>query len=563
MTEDLGITARPWLAQYPDDVPADIEPSNYGSLSDLLEESFAKFSSRPAMSFKGVDVDYATVHVLSTQLAAYLQSLGLAKGDRVAVMLPNVPHYLVVVSAILRAGFVLVNVNPLYTPRELEHQLKDCGALAMVILDRLAATLEHAIDQTLVEQVILCTVGESLSPSDDVVEPGRCASRATLPFRVALTIGASTEFQRAKLSPSDIAVLQYTGGTTGVSKGAILLHRNLIANVLQTEAWLTPALKRIPPGEALTAACMLPLYHVFAFVVNMLLVMRAGGKTVLVLDARNPGAALADIRPHAVHLLPGLSTLFAALMAHPDFVQVDWSHLKATLAGGMPTSPTVARRWKELTGCSVCEGYGLTETSASVTSNPVVGPVKEGTIGLPLPSTYLALLGDDGEPVPAHTVGQIAVKGPQLMQGYWCNEAETRQFINKDGFFLTGDLGIVDASGYFSVVDRQKDMILVSGFNVYPSEIEAVVAEIPGVVECAAIAVQDAGSGEAVKLVVVVADGVVTPEMIQLHCRRHLTGYKQPRIIEFRQALPKSPVGKILRRALREAAPSNAANEPV
>jgi long-chain acyl-CoA synthetase len=551
------LDARPWLSLYPDGVPSEVDSSTYGTLSEVLEESFARYPSRIAISFKGTDFMYSTIDKGSRQLAAHLQGNGLSKGDRVAVMLPNIPQYAVAMAGILRAGLVLVNVNPLYTPRELEHQLKDSGARAIVFLDRFEPVLAQCIDNTAIEFALACSIGEPLTaiePAPAKLEYASCATRRKLPFQLALVNGSALPLQPGLVNQDDLAVLQYTGGTTGVSKGAMLLHRNLIANVLQSEHWFAPALGRIPEGEILTAACMLPLYHVFAFVVNMLLVMRAGGRNILVLDPRNPGAALDDLKPYKIHFVPGLSTLFSGLMAHPDFAAMDWTHLKATVAGGMPTLPAVARRWKEVTGCAVCEGYGLTETAASVTCNPIVGDVRDGTIGIPLPSTRLVLLDEEGVPCGPGTVGQIAVKGPQVMAGYWRNEEETRRFVNAEGYFFTGDLGTMDAEGFFRIVDRQKDMILVSGFNVYPSEVEAVVTEVAGVIECAAVSIDDSLSGEAVKLVVVTKDKSVTEEAILDYCRLHLTGYKRPKLIEFRDALPKTPVGKILRRALRDSA---------
>ena len=551
-----------WLKSYPEGVPADIDPSQYNSLVGLLEESFSKFADRPAYSFMGKETSYAQTDQQSMALAAYLQSLGLNKGDRVAVMMPNVPQYPVSVAAILRAGFVVVNVNPLYTARELEHQLKDSGAKAIVIIENFAATLEKCIAQTPVQHVVLAAMGDRLgllkgSLVNYVVRNvKKMVPVFNLPqavrFNTALDKGQQLPFLKPELSPDDIAVLQYTGGTTGVSKGAVLLHRNVIANVLQSDAWNEPVMKRIPAGQQPTSVCALPLYHIFAFTVNMMLGMRLGGKTILIPNPRDLPAVLKELSKHTFHSFPAVNTLFNGLANHPDFNTVNWSNLKVTLGGGTAVTPNVAKLWLEKTGCPICEGYGLSETSPSASCNPTTSMEFTGTIGVPIPGTWMKLLDDEGQDVTTPGVaGEIAIKGPQVMAGYWQRPDETAKVMTADGYFKSGDVGLMDERGYFKIVDRKKDMILVSGFNVYPNEVEEVASACPGVLECAAIGVPDEKTGETVKLVVVKKDPALTEAQIMAYCRENMTGYKQPRVIEFRTELPKTPVGKILRRELR------------
>jgi long-chain acyl-CoA synthetase len=551
-----------WLQSYPEGVPVDIPPTDYKSLVDLLDESFSKFADRSAYSFLGKDISYAQTDQESLALAAYFQSLGLEKGDRVALMMPNVPQYPVAVSAVLRAGLVVVNVNPLYTARELEHQLKDSGAKAIVIIENFAATLEKCIAQTPVQHVVLAAMGDRLgllkgSLVNYVVRNVKKMVPAfNLPqavrFNDALSTGRQQAFRKPELSVDDIAVLQYTGGTTGVSKGAVLLHRNVIANVLQSEAWNEPVMKRIPAGEQPTNVCALPLYHIFAFTVNMMLGLRMGGKTILIPNPRDLPAVLKELSKHTFHSFPAVNTLFNGLANHPDFGTVNWSNLKVSLGGGTAVTPNVAKLWLEKTGCPICEGYGLSETSPSASCNPTTSTEFTGTIGVPLPGTFMKLLDDEGNEVTTPgTPGEIAIKGPQVMAGYWQRPDETAKVMTADGYFKSGDVGIVDARGYFKIVDRKKDMILVSGFNVYPNEVEEVASACPGVLECAAIGVPDEKTGETVKLVVVRKDPALTAEQIMAYCRDNMTAYKQPRVIEFRDELPKTPVGKILRRELR------------
>ena len=553
---------RLWLGSYPEGVPADIDPEQYSSLVALMEESFARYAERTAYSFMGQSFSYRQTDEESLALAAYLQSLGLAKGDRVAVMMPNVPQYPVAVAAILRAGLVVVNVNPLYTPRELEHQLRDSGAKAIVIIENFAATLEKCIAGTPVQHVVLASMGDRLGWLKGAVvnHVVRKVKKLVPDFRLAQAVrfnealarGRRLPVTRPVLGPQDIALLQYTGGTTGVSKGAVLLHRNVIANLLQSEAWNEPVMKRIPAGEQPTSVCALPLYHIFAFTVNMMLSMRTGGKTILIPNPRDLPAVIQELSKHTFHSFPAVNTLFNGLANHPDFGKVNWSNLKVSVGGGMAVTGSVAKLWLEKTGCPICEGYGLSETSPSASCNPVTATGFTGTIGVPLPSTWMKIVDDEGNDVPQGQTGEIAIQGPQVMAGYWQRPDETAKVMTADGYFKSGDVGYMDERGFFKIVDRKKDMILVSGFNVYPNEVEEVASACPGVLECAAIGVPDEKTGEAVKLVVVRKDASLTPEQIQDFCRDKLTAYKLPRVIEFRTELPKTPVGKILRRELRQ-----------
>ena len=557
MTED-----RSWLSSYPEGVPADIDLSQYSSLVDLMEESFSRYAGRSAYSFMGKRISFAETDRDSQALAAYLQSLGLSRGDRVALMMPNVPQYPTAVAAVLRAGYVVVNVNPLYTARELEHQLKDSGARAIVIIENFAATLEKCIASTAVQHVVVASMGDRLGALKGtlvnyvvrnvkkMVPPYHLPQAVS--FNAALSRGRQLPLRKAEVGPDDIALLQYTGGTTGVSKGAVLLHRNVIANVLQSEAWNEPVMKRIPAGEQPTAVCALPLYHIFAFTVNMMLGLRTGGMTILIPNPRDLPAVLKELSKHTFHSFPAVNTLFNGLANHPDFGTVNWSNLKVSVGGGMAVTPHVAKLWLEKTGCPICEGYGLSETSPSASCNPTTSQEFTGTIGVPLPGTWMKLLDDEGHEVTGFGQhGEIAIKGPQVMAGYWQRPDETAKVMTADGYFKSGDIGVMDARGYFKIVDRKKDMILVSGFNVFPNEVEEVVSSCPGVLECAVIGIPDEKTGEAVKLIVVRKDQALSAEQINAYCRENLTAYKQPRVIEFRDELPKTPVGKILRRELR------------
>jgi long-chain acyl-CoA synthetase len=556
------MTERIWLPHYPPGVAADVDVGVYPSLVALMEDSFARYADRAAFHFMGRDLAYAELASQSAALAAYLQGLGLARGDRVAIMMPNVPQYPVAVAAILRAGYVLVNVNPLYTARELEYQLKDSGTKAIVILENFASTLEKCLTNTGVKHVLVCAMGDLLGPVKGAVVNWVVRKikglvpdfqlPAMVRFNAAIDQGRSGSFTKPTIGPDDVAVLQYTGGTTGVSKGAVLLHRHLVANVLQSEAWNLPAMRRIPSGEQPTGVCALPLYHIFAFTISMMLSLRLGGKTILIPNPRDIPAVLKALAPHRIHTFPAVSSLFSALVNHPDFGRVDWSHLTSSVGGGTAVLRGVAQQLLEKTGCAICEGYGLSETSPSVCCNPADVGAHDGIIGPPLPNTWVKLLDDEGQEVPMGQAGEIAVKGPQVMAGYWQRPDETAKVMTDDGYLKTGDIGTMDARGFFTIVDRKKDMILVSGFNVFPSQLEDLVSEIPGVRECACVGVPDLQTGEAVKLVLVKRDPSLTEDAVRSHCRANLTGYKQPKVIEFRSELPKTPVGKILRRALRD-----------
>ena len=557
------MTDRTWLESYPPGVPADIDPTHYPSLVALMDEAFHQYAPRVAYSFMGRDITFAETEALSRALAAYLQGLGLSKGDRVAIMMPNVPQYPVSVAAILRAGFVVVNVNPLYTARELEHQLKDAGAKAIVIIENFASTLQACLANTPVKHIVLCAMGDQLGMLKGALvnmvvrNVKKMVPEYDLPgavrFNAAIAQGARGRFQAPDLHPDDIALLQYTGGTTGISKGAVLLHRNIIANTLQAEAWYAPVMRTIPTEQQLASVCALPLYHIFAFTANMMLSMRTGGKTILIPNPRDLAAVLQELSRHQFHSFPAVNTLFNGLANHPDFSKVDWSHLKVSVGGGMAVQGAVAKLWLEKTGCPICEGYGLSETSPIASCNPVTSKEYTGTIGVPVPSTLMKLIDDNGNDVTElGQSGEIAIKGPQVMAGYWQRPDETAKVMTADGYFKSGDVGTMDARGYFKIVDRKKDMVLVSGFNVYPNEVEDVVAQMPGVLECAVVGVPDERTGEAVKLVIVRKDPHLSEADVKEYCRANLTGYKQPKVIEFRTELPKTPVGKILRRELRD-----------
>ena len=550
-----------WLKQYPAGVPAEVRTDLHASLVALLDESFRKYRDLAAYRFMGRSISYGEVDRLSQALAAWLQSQRLDRGDRVAVMMPNVPQYPVAVAAILRAGCVVVNVNPLHSARELEHQLKDSGAKAIVILESCAATLQQVLGSVPTCTVVVASTGDLLGWLKGALVNRAVRGRTAPPYTVAGAVRFADAIARGRrmrlappsVGPDDIAVLQYTGGTTGVSKGAVLLHRNLVANVLQCEAWYRPALARVPPGEQVVTVCALPLHHVFGFNVVMMLGLRTGGCGILIANPRDIAALLAELSRQRLHSFPAVNTLFDAVAGHPDFAKVDWSHLRISVGGGMAVQRATAKRWLDKTGCPIVEGYGLSEASPSVTCNPVDGDRFTGSIGLPLPGTELMLIDDAGHEVPPGAPGEIAVRGPQVMAGYWQRPDETAKAMTADGFLRTGDIGVVDERGYFRIVDRKKDMIVVSGFNVYPNEVEDVVTQLDGVRECAAVGVPDAKAGEAVKLVVVKNDPALTEADVRAYCETHLTGYKRPKWVEFRADLPKTPVGKVLRRELREA----------
>ena len=553
---------RIWLKSYPPGVPADIDVAQYNSLVDLIDACFRQHGQRTAYSFMGRDITFRQTDSLSEAFGAYLQGLGLAQGDRVAVMLPNVPQYPVVVAAVLRAGLVLVNVNPLYTARELEHQLKDSGAKAIVILENFASTLEKCLAATAVRHVVLAAMGDQLGLLKGALVNYvvRHVKKMVPPFNLpgavrfneAIARGSAATLKKPVIKSDDMAVLQYTGGTTGLSKGAVLLHRNLVANVLQNQVWAAPLMDTIPAQEQPTIVCALPLYHIFGFTYCMMLALRLGGKLILIANPRDMPGMLKELSGHRIHLMPAVNTLFNGMANHPDFNTVDWSHLVAATGGGTAVQSAVAALWKEKTGKPILEGYGLSETSPSASGNPANATEYSGSIGVPLPNTWMKLVDDDGKDVAPGEPGEIAIKGPQVMAGYWQRPDETAKVMTTDGFFKTGDIGTMDSRGYFRIVDRKKDMVLVSGFNVYPTEIEEVVSQLAGVLECACVGIPDAKTGEAVKLVVVKKDPALTEAQVRAFCRENLTGYKQPRLVEFRAELPKTPVGKILRRELRE-----------
>jgi long-chain acyl-CoA synthetase len=556
------MTARPWLNAYPAGVPADVNVAQYASLLELMDHAFKTHSAKLAYSFMGAAITYAQTDSLSKAMAIYLQSLGLSQGDRVAVMLPNVPQYPVAVAAILRAGFVVVNVNPLYTARELEHQLKDSGAKAIIIIENFAATLQQVIAKTSIKQVVLCAMGDQLGLVKGALvnyvvrKKKKMVPAFDLPgavrFNAAIAQGTRGSYKKPSVKADDPAVLQYTGGTTGVSKGAVLLNSNLVANILQAEAWYQPALKKIPAGEQIVTVCALPLYHIFGFNTNMMLSLHMGGANILIANPRDIAGMLKELSKFKFHSFPAVNTLFGGMVNHADFGTVNWSNLKISIGGGSAVQSGVAKLWLEKTGCPIVEGYGLSETSPSATCNPVDSVSYSGNIGLPMPNTDIKLLDDDGNEVALGDAGEIAIKGPQVMAGYWQRADETAKVMTADGFFRTGDIGTMDERGYFKIVDRKKDMVLVSGFNVYPNEVEDVVSQLPGVMECAVVGVPDAKSGEAVKLVIVKKDPSLTEANVREFCRANLTGYKQPKVVEFRAELPKTAVGKILRRELRD-----------
>jgi long-chain acyl-CoA synthetase len=564
--ESMDSVDRFWLKSYPAGVAPTIDDSKIGTLAQLLQDAFARHGRKVAFACMGADLTYQQLDSLSSAVAGWLQSRGLARGDRVAIMLPNVLQYPVVMAGILRAGCVVVNVNPLYKPRELEHQLADSGARAIFVLENFAATVAAVRGHVPTEHVCVCRLGDLLGPARGALvnfvvrHVRKLVPPYSLPgavaFREALRQGARSSAAPVPIERGDVACLQYTGGTTGVAKAATLLHRNLFANVLQVEAWYGPALNELPAGDQFTTLAALPLYHIFALTGCALLSIRRGGKSVLIPNPRDIPALVREMRRHRVHCFPAVNTLFNALANDQGFRALDFSSLRICVGGGMAVQSAVAKRWFECTGRTICEAYGLSETSPGATANPVQSDRFTGSIGLPLPSTDIAILDEDGNRLPVGVAGEISIRGPQVMDGYWLRPDETARVMTADGFFRSGDIGLMDEQGYIRIVDRKKDMILVSGFKVYPNEVEDVVASHPGVRECAVIGVPDEHSGEAVKLFVVRADPALTEQDLVEYCHENLTGYKRPKFIEFRSDLPKSAVGKILRRALREAPPS-------
>jgi long-chain acyl-CoA synthetase len=553
---------RIWLKDYPAGVPADIDASRWPSLVAMIEESFARFGSQAAFIGMGKTITYAELDELSRAFAAWLQGKGLKPGARIALMMPNVLQYPVAITGALRAGLIVVNINPLYTPRELEFQLQDSGAEAIVVLENFACTVETAVAHSSIKHVVVAHMGDLLGPVKGTLVnlvirhvkkmvpayhlPGAIA------FNDAIAAGRGMDFIKPEIASDDVAFIQYTGGTTGVAKGAMLTHRNLIANTLQVEAWHHPMLAKAPHVERLRIVAALPLYHIFALTVCYFAAIRMGSVSLLIPNPRDLRSLIKDVRSYKVNSFPGVTTLYNALLNHPDFNQIDWSMLICSIGGGMPVLQRVAERWLKATGCPLLEGYGLSETSPVLTCTRGDSPAWTGTIGLPVPSTEIVIRDDDNRDLPLGQPGEICARGPQVMPGYWNRPDETAKVMSADGFFHTGDIGVMDAQGQVTIVDRKKDMILVSGFKVFPNEVEAVVASHPGVLECAVIGLPDERTGESVNLFVVKKDPQLTAEELRKYCATQLTHYKMPRRIEFRTELPKSNVGKILRRALRD-----------
>jgi long-chain acyl-CoA synthetase len=547
---------RIWLKSYPPGVPAEIDPAEYRSLVELFEKGIREFAERPAFSNMGKTLTYAELDAQSRAFGAWLQAKGLGKGARVALMMPNCLQYPVAMFGTLRAGCTVVNVNPLYTPRELEHQLKDSGAEVIVILENFGRVLQEVRSKTPLKHVVVTSLGEMLGLKGVIVNLVVRKVKKMVPpyelpgavgFKEVLHLGKNRTLATPALGHADIAFLQYTGGTTGVSKGAILTHRNVIAALLQYTAWLKPAMTGRP--VIITA---LPLYHIFSLTVNCLVMMVVGGENVLITNPRDIPGFVKELARHKYTMISGVNTLFNALLNNPQFAKLDFSSVKAAIGGGMAVQKAVAERWKQVTGTTLIEGYGLTETAPSATANPLDLPDFTGTIGVPMPSTDIVLRDDAGREVPLGEAGEICIRGPQVMAGYWHSPDETAKVLGEDGFLHTGDIGRMDEKGFIRIVDRKKDMILVSGFNVYPNEIEEVVMMHPGVLEVAAIGVPDEHSGEVPKVFVVKKDPGLTEADVLEHCRKMLTGYKRPKYVEFRSELPKTNVGKILRRALRD-----------
>ena len=553
---------RFWLKNYPAGVPAEIDPGQYESLVQLLEEAFRKYAALPAYSCMGATLTYRQLDENSAAIGAWLQSKGLGKGNRVAIMMPNVLQYPAVLAGVLRAGCTVVNVNPLYTPRELEHQLKDSGADAIFILENFATTLQQVAAKVPTRLIVVASMGDLLGFAKGLLVNFvvRNVKKMVPEYRLTnaykfldvLADGLKLNLKPVQVGHDDVAFLQYTGGTTGVSKGATLTHRNIIANMLQSEAWYQPALKKLKPGEHPITITALPLYHIFALTVCAMMSMRIGGHCVLIPNPRDIPGFVKELAKHRFHVFPAVNTLFNALLNNDEFRRLDFSRLILSAGGGMAVQEAVAKRWLEATGCPIAEGYGLSETSPVATANRSDTEKFTGTIGLPVSSTEIAILDDEGKHLTVGATGEIAIRGPQVMAGYWNRPDETAKVMTPDGFFRTGDIGIMDSEGFTKIVDRKKDMILVSGFNVYPNEVEGVVAAHPGVLECAAVGVPDEYAGEAVKLFVVKKDPALTERDIMDFCKEQLTGYKKPKYIEFRTDLPKTNVGKILRRELRD-----------
>nr|WP_288853217.1 AMP-binding protein [uncultured Acidovorax sp.] len=556
-----------WLKSYPPGVPHDVKPEQYRSVAHLLEESFRKHASSPFSVCMDQWMTYGELERRSAALGAYLQSLGLEPGARVAIMLPNIPQFGVTMAAVLRAGYTCVNVNPLYTARELEHQLKDSGANAIVILENFAHTLAEVVDHTAVKHVVMASMGDMLGfwfgkwitfavrhlakmvPAYDLPLSN---GRKVVTFKKALSLGEHKSLAPSQATLDSIAFLQYTGGTTGLSKGAVLTHRNIVAATLQAEAWFTPALSKVGDLSKANSIAALPLYHIFALTL-CLLAIRQGSSLTLIPNPRDIPKFIAELKKRPFHMLPAVNTLFNALLQNPQFKTLDFSHLCVSQAGGMAASEGTAKQWQKVTGSTMIEGWGMSETCAIGTNNPVISTTFSGNIGLPLPGIDIAIKDDEGNSLPQGESGEICIRGPNVMTGYYNQPEENAKAFTPDGFMRTGDIGIMDPQGYTRIIDRKKDMILVSGFNVFPNELEQVISLCPGVVECAAIGVPDEKQGEAIKVFIIKSDPALTEDEVANYCHQNLTGYKRPKYIEFRDELPKSNVGKILRRELRKA----------
>ena len=559
---------RPWLESYPDGVAHTIDPEQFTSLNQMFNESFSKNAAKPFSVCMDTWMSYGELDDLSAAMGAWLQNLGLEPDARVAIMLPNIPQFAVAMLGILRAGYTCVNVNPLYTPRELAHQLEDSGATAIVILENFAVTLADVIERTPVKHVVMASLGDllgfwtgkwmtfavrHLAKMVPAYKLPLAGGRTVTSFAKALDSGRAIALKPAHCTLDSIAFLQYTGGTTGLSKGAVLTHRNILAAVLQSEAWFSPALVRLGDVSKTNNIAALPLYHIFALTLS-LLTIRWGAHLTLIPNPRDFGQFIDVLKKRPFHMLPAVNTLFNALLNHPQFKTLDFSGLCVSQAGGMAASEGTARRWQEATGCAMVEGWGMSETCAIGTNNPITNTNFSGTIGLPLPSIDIAIKNDDGDTLAVGESGEICIKGPQVMTGYYRQPIENERAFTADGFLRTGDIGVMDESGYTRIIDRKKDMIIVSGFNVFPNELENVISMCPGVVECAAIGIADQSQGEAIKVFVVKNDVTLTEDDVNGYCKLHLTGYKRPKYIEFRDELPKSSVGKVLRRELRSAA---------
>jgi long-chain acyl-CoA synthetase len=559
-----AVSEKIWLKSYPEGVPAMVDFEVYSSLNQLLDEAYTSFASRTAYTCMGSDMSFGQLDAQSKQVAAWLRTQGLAKGDRVAIMMPNVLQYPIAIAGILRAGMTVVNVNPLYTARELKHQLNDSGASAIFVLENFASVLQDVIAETSVKRCVVASVGDRLSwwkgplINMAVRHLKKAVPAFSLPnsirFNDMLSQASGLKYEPVQTTMTDVAFLQYTGGTTGLSKGATLTHRNIVANIIQTEAWTKPKLDMVPAGQQLVVVCALPLYHIFALTICNMMGARLGAMNILIPNPRDIPGFIKTLKNFKINMFPAVNTLFNGMVNHPDFAKLDFSKLVISNGGGMAVTRATAEKWLAATGCPIAEGYGLSETSPVATSNPPTATVFSGTIGLPVPNTDIAIRSEDGKDLPLGETGEICIRGPQVMAGYWQRPDETAKVMYDDGFFRSGDMGFMDDRGYVKIVDRIKNMILVSGFNVYPSEIEEVISMHPGVLECAAIGIPDEASGEVPRIYVVKKDPMLTERDVLEFAAKGLTNYKRPKSVEFRTDLPKTNVGKILHRELRDEA---------